>query len=202
MTTPLSGDGSVDPSRRIGSTRKATSDRQTLAALVAALEQAGSTEEPNEDVAGLTILHHGLQCAALLAASDPEDLELQVAGLLHDVGHVLVPGAADIHGAVGAAAAAPVFGERVAALIAGHVAAKRYLVTVDESYRRELSVGSRATLAVQGETMSASEAAAFSRTAHFEATLRLRRADEGAKDPAVEVPPLEHWLPTLSRMAG
>jgi predicted HD phosphohydrolase len=50
--------------------------------------------------------------------------------------------------------------------------------------------------------MSASEAAAFSRTAHFEATLRLRRADEGAKDPAVEVPPLEHWLPTLSRMAG
>jgi predicted HD phosphohydrolase len=158
--------------------------------------------EPNEDVIGLTILHHGLQCAALLAASDPEDQELQIAGLFHDVGHVLVPGSAAVHGAVGATAVAPVFGERVAALIAGHVAAKRYLVTVDESYRETLSGGSRRTLAVQGEAMSPSEVEAFTRTAHFEATVRLRRADELAKDPTVQVPPLDQWLPTLSRMAG
>ena len=189
-------------SRRDGPVVGATSARQALATLVAALERAGSIEEPNENVVGLTILHHGLQCAALLAASDPEDRELQVAGLFHDVGHVLVPGSAAVHGAVGATAVAPVFGERVAALVAGHVAAKRYLVTVDESYRGTLSGGSRLTLAIQGEAMSASEVEAFAHTAHFEATLRLRRADEAAKDPTAQVPPLGQWLPTLSRMAA
>ena len=155
---------------------------------------------------GLTILHHGLLCAALLAQSDPEDRELQVAGVFHDVGHVQVPGAAAVHGAVGATAVAtavaPVFGERVAALIAGHAAAKRYLVTVDESYRGALSGGSRLSVAAQGETTGVSEVAAFARTTHFEATVRLRRADEAAKDPAAEVAPLDQWLPTLSRIAG
>ncbi len=181
---------------------KTSSNRQTWASLLSVLERAGAREEPNEEVAGLTILHHGLQCAALLAASDPDDLELQVAGLLHDVGHVLVPGADDVHGAVGAAATGPVFGERVAALIGGHVAAKRYLVAVDDTYRGQLSEGSRRTLGVQGEAMSSAEVAAFVRTPHFHAAVRLRRADEAAKDPAAEVPPLDHWLPTLSRLAG
>ena len=32
-------------------------------------------------------LDHGLQCAALLEVSDPDDLELQVAGLIHDLAH-------------------------------------------------------------------------------------------------------------------
>ncbi len=174
----------------------------TLASLVAVLERAGTTEEPNEEIVGLTILHHGLQCAALLAASDPDDNELQVAGLLHDIGHVLVPGADDIHGAVGADAIRPVLGVRVAALIEGHVAAKRFLVAVDDSYRDALSEGSLRTLAVQGDAMSASEVVAFSRSAHFDATVRLRRADEAAKDPTSVVPPLDAWLPALELLAG
>ena len=192
----------IGPVRSRGVVREATADRPALAALVAVLEQAGSIEEPHEDVVGLTILDHGLQCAALLAASDPRDRELQVAGLFHDVGHVLAPGSAAAHAAVGASAVAPVFGDRVADLVAGHVAAKRYLVTVDESYRGTLSGGSRLTLAVQGEAMSASAVAAFAGSTHFEATVRLRRADEAAKDPEARVPPLEAWLPTLCRMAA
>ena len=179
-----------------------TSDRQTLASLVSVLVRAGSTEEPNEGIAGLTILHHGLQCAAKLAETDPDDVELQVAGLLHDVGHVLAPGADELHGAVGAAAVGPVFGPRVAALVEGHVAAKRYLVAVDDAYRGTLSEGSLRTLTVQGEAMTPGEVAAFARTAHVEATLRLRRADEAAKDPTAAVPPLERWLPVLARAAG
>jgi predicted HD phosphohydrolase len=182
--------------------RKASSNPQTLVSLVSVLERAASTEEPNEEIVGLTILDHGLQCAALLAASDPDDPELQVAGLLHDVGHVLLPGADDVHGAVGATAVRPVLGDRVAALIEGHVAAKRYLVTVDDAYRSALSAGSLRTLAAQGEIMSGSEVAAFARSPHFDATVRLRRADEAAKDPAVVVPPLDYWLPTLDRLAG
>jgi predicted HD phosphohydrolase len=181
---------------------QASPNRQTLASLVSVLERARSTEEPNEEIAGLTILHHGLQCAALLAGSDPDDVELQVAGLFHDVGHVLLPGGDDVHGAVGAAAVAPVFGERVAALVEGHVAAKRYLVAVDDSYRGALSEGSLRTLGVQGEVMTPAEVAVFVRGAHVDAMVRLRRADEAAKDPTAVVPPLEQWLPILVQLAG
>ena len=173
-------------------------DRPTVGFLVSLLEAAASMEEPNEEIAGLSILHHGLRCADLLAVSDPHDPELQVAGLLHDVGYVLAPGCADVHGTVGADAVRPVLGERVAALIEGHVPAKRYLVTVDPAYRNRLSPGSRRTLAEQGEAMSSAEAAAFSRTPHFEGAVRLRRADEQAKDPAAAPTPLSSWLPTLN----
>ncbi len=176
-------------------------ERPTVAFLVSLLVAAASVEEPNEEIAELSILHHGLQCADLLAASDPGDPELQVAGLLHDVGHVLAPGCADVHGTVGADAIRPVLGERVAALIEGHVPAKRYLVTVDPAYRSRLSAGSRRTLAGQGETMGSAEAAAFSRSPHFEGAVRLRQADEQAKDPGVPASPLGSWLPTLSRLA-
>ncbi len=165
------------------------------------LESAASVEEPNEEIDGLSILHHGLQCADLLAASDPDDPELQVAGLLHDVGHVLAPRHEDMHGRVGADAVRPVLGERVAALIEGHVPAKRYLVTVDPAYRSGLSAGSLRTLELQGETMTAAEAAAFSRTPHFDGAVRLRRADEQAKDPGVPVSPLSSWFPILNLVA-
>ncbi len=168
---------------------------------MALLETSASVEEPNEEIAGLSILHHGLRCADLLAASDPDDPELQVAGLLHDVGHVLAPGREDVHGKVGADAVRPVLGDRVAALIEGHVPAKRYLVTVDPDYRSRLSAGSLRTLELQGETMTGAEAAAFSRTPHFDGALRLRRADELAKDPGAPVSPLGSWVPTLRLVA-
>ncbi len=180
----------------------ASSNQRDLESLVAVLSRAGSTEEPNEEVVGLTILHHGLQCAEVLAASRPDDLELQVAGLLHDIGHVLVPGAENEHGAIGAAAVRPVLGGRVATLIEDHVAAKRYLVAVDATYRNVLSAGSRRTLVLQGEAMAPSEVDAFAQGVHFEDTVRLRRADESAKDPTASVPPLDHWLPVIDRLAN
>lgn len=176
-------------------------DRITVAAVIAVLGEAGSMEEPSEEIAGLSILHHGLQCAAHLRDSDPEDPELQVAGLLHDVGHVLRPGCEDIHGAVGAAFVRPVFGDRVATLVERHVSAKRFLVTVDQSYRRRLSEGSVRTLAVQGEAMSADEVDRFRSSPCFDAVVRLRRADEAAKDPGASVPGLREWLPALELVA-
>ncbi len=172
-----------------------------LAEVVALLRLAGGHEEPNEEIVGLSILDHGLQCAALLLGSHPVDLEIQVAGLVHDLGHVLQPGGEDVHGALGAAFVRPVFGQRVAALVEEHVPAKRYLVTVDSSYRARLSEGSLRTLVLQGETMSPGEALAFGASVHAECAVRLRRADDEAKDPHVTVPPLESWMETLERVA-
>jgi predicted HD phosphohydrolase len=172
-----------------------------VGAIVELLRQAGSVEEPNEDIGGLTVLHHGLQCAARLALTDPDDPELQLAGLLHDVGHVLEPGHDEAHGIIGADFVRPVLGERVAALIEGHVPAKRYLVTVDGSYRRQLSTGSVRTLASQGESMTDDEVEAFRTGPHAEAAIRLRRADELAKDPSARFPDLHTWLPMVTGAA-
>ena len=115
----------------------------TFDSIVSVLERSGSVEEPNEEIAGLSILHHGLQCAAVLRAANPDDHELQVAGLVHDLGHLLQPRCEDRHGTIGADFVRPVFGDRVAALVEEHVPAKRYLVTVDTSYRARLSAGQR-----------------------------------------------------------
>jgi predicted HD phosphohydrolase len=177
-------------------------DFPELERVVALLRAAGAREEPNESVAGLTILHHSLQCAARLRDERPDDPGLQVAGLLHDLGHLVAPGRDDAHGEVGAALARPVFGDRVADLVAAHVPAKRYLVTVDTAYRGRLSEGSLRTLAHQGGTMSAGEVADFRRAAVADDAVVLRRADEAAKDPAAAVPGLDTWLPILVRLAG
>ena len=171
-------------------------------AIIALLRHTGSLEEPNEDIGGLTILHHGLQCATHLRDAHPEDSELQLAGLLHDVGHALAPGDDEAHGAVGAAFVRPVLGQRVADLIEAHVPAKRYLVTVDESYRGRLSTGSVRTLASQGATMTAAEVATFRSSPHAEAAVQLRVADEASKDPDAVVPDLATWLPMLMSAAG
>lgn len=177
-------------------------DGPSVAAVVALLQRTGSVEEPNEEIAGLTILLHGLQCAAILRRHHPDDTGLQLAGLLHDVGHVLVPGREELHGRAAADYLRPVFGVRTAALIEGHVPAKRYLVTEDDAYRDGLSAGSRRTLVTQGGRMSPEEVTAFWSGPYAEAILQLRRADDSAKDPSAEVPPLDSWLPVLEGAAG
>src|SRR3954467_15251528 len=107
----------------------------------------------------LPVLDHQLQCAALLAVERPDDLELQVAGLVHDIGPRLSPGASEQHGVIAADAVHDVLGARVAALVELHVPAKRYLVTVDPAYRGQLSDGSAISLARQGDELSDRERA-------------------------------------------
>src|SRR5206468_671298 len=115
----------------------------------------------SDDGDPLPVLDHGLQCAALLAKLFPDDEELQVAGLVHDVGHRIAPGASEAHGVIAADAVRDLLGARVAALVELHVPAKRYLVTVDPAYRDVLSDGSTISLARQGGALSAAERAAL-----------------------------------------
>jgi len=153
------------------------------------------------DQEAVDLLAHGLQCAAGLAQAAPDDAELQVAGLVHDIGSIVEPGRAATHAATGAAMVAPLLGRRVAALVAGHDQAKRYLVTTDPAYAAVLSPQSVATLAVQGGVMTARDRAAFERRSQFADLLTLRRADDRAKDPTATVTDLGKWRVPLETVA-
>lgn len=145
---------------------------------------------------------HSLQTADLLAAARPDDLELQAAGLLHDIGHVLAPGDDAGHGDVAAAALAPLLGSRVAELVRLHVPAKRYLVTVEPSYRDLLAPDSTATLTVQGDTMSADERLRFEAEPHSADAVVLRRADDGAKVAGRDAGTVSGWHEPLWAVVG
>jgi predicted HD phosphohydrolase len=148
----------------------------------------------------IPILPHSLQCAARLSEVAPDDEELIVAGLVHDIGHRLQPAHPVEHGIVAAEAVRDLLGDRVATLVELHVPAKRYLVTVDDGYRDSLSTGSIASLARQGGTLDDAERTALEQRPELEDALTLRRADEAAKDPDAVVPGLVHWRPLVERV--
>ncbi len=153
----------------------------------------------------IDILEHGLQCAHVLTGRAPDDVELQVAGLVHDLGHVVVPNdptAPVAHGEIGAAYVRPLLGDRVAQLTALHVPAKRYLVATDPAYGRRLSDGSTVSLAMQGGAMSKEEVKAFEANSHGADAASLRRADEAAKVIGRTVPNLDAWVPALVAIAA
>ncbi|MCX5582833.1 HD domain-containing protein [Streptomyces erythrochromogenes] len=66
---------------------------------------------------------HALRTAALLRRSHPADKELQLAGLLHDIGRMLRPGDGARHAVLAAEAVRPLLGERVARLVRLHAPA-------------------------------------------------------------------------------
>jgi predicted HD phosphohydrolase len=145
-------------------------------------------------------LDHHLQCADVLREQYPDDVELQIAGLLHDIGHHLSSGEDDLHGAVGGEYVRDLFSERVSGLIELHVDAKRYLVSVEPDYREKLSPGSAMTLIAQGEAMNSDEISLFESKEYATDAIALRRADEMAKVPGRSVDPLEEWVPVLESM--
>jgi predicted HD phosphohydrolase len=167
-----------------------------IAALLASLGATPSVEQ----VAGFTELDHALQCADILARRFPDDTELQVAGLVHDIGHRF--GSDEEHGRLGADAVRPALGERVATLVEAHVPAKRYLVATDATYRDRLSPDSVRTLAVQGGALPDEEARAFAGAPYAASAVALRRADEEAKVAGRAVTPLERWLELLHACAA
>jgi phosphonate degradation associated HDIG domain protein len=153
----------------------------------------------------VTQREHALQ-AAVLAERDGAPDALVVAALLHDVGHLVhdLPddiaeqGVDDRHEERGGAWLARHFRPEVVEPIRLHVAAKRYLCAVDPSYRDGLSPGSVLSLGLQGGPMDPAEAARFEANPHQRAAVRLRRWDDRAKVPGLEVPGLEHYRARLA----
>jgi predicted HD phosphohydrolase len=161
-----------------------------------------------DDEGGLPILDHSLQCAARLRASRPDDVELQVAGLVHDLGWLAWAGGGwtlrldAVHDREGCAFVAPLLGPRVAALVGGHVAAKRYLLATDPGYAALLSARSEETLGFQGGVMTAAEVTEFERRADRDDLVVLRRADDAAKVRGAVVDPIDSWRPAVERIAA
>jgi predicted HD phosphohydrolase len=161
-----------------------------------------------DDEGGLPILDHSLQCADLLKAACPDDVELQVAGLVHDLGWLepdggswqLRPDAA--HDVTGRALVARLLGERVADLVGGHVAAKRYLLTTEPAYHDVLSARSETTLGFQGGLMTPQEVDDFALRADRDDLVMLRRADDHAKVRGKVVPSLDAWRDAVVVLAG
>jgi predicted HD phosphohydrolase len=175
---------------------------------------SGAAGEPVEAGASFTHLDHALQTATLLRAEvaergqgegedgDGDGDALIVAGLVHDVGHLL-PGVGDAeHGAAGAAAVRGALGKRVAGLVGLHVAAKRYLVASGGTYGGGLSAGSVTSLSLQGGPMSSDERARFEALPLFGDAVALRRADDRGKVDGLVVDGLAAWMEVVRRVAA
>jgi predicted HD phosphohydrolase len=159
-----------------------------------------------DDEGGLPILEHCLQCAARLRSSHADDTELQVAGLVHDLGWLeLVDGRWTLrldatHDVSGRVLVAPLLGPRVASLVGGHVAAKRYLLATDAEYAALLSARSEVTLGFQGGVMTTAEVDEFEQRPDRDDLVALRRADDAAKVRNATVDALETWRPVVEQV--
>ncbi len=160
---------------------------------------AGATARDGETI---NLLAHALQCADLLAERAPGDLELQVAGLVHDIGTTIAPDQPATHAVTGADVIRSLLGTRVADLVERHDEAKRYLVTADEQYRDRLSARSVETLVAQGGILDDAGRAAFEAAPDFDAYVVLRRADDDAKVVGKPTAMLATWRPVVESLVA
>ena len=146
-------------------------------------------------------LQHALQAAALAEADDAPPATV-LACLLHDVGHMIhrlgenpaARGVDDVHEQLGADWLAERFSPEVSEPVRLHVAAKRYLCSVESDYFGKLAADSVRSLKLQGGLMSADELDSFRAHPQHAEAVRLRRFDEMAKDPRAATPDFDHYL--------
>jgi phosphonate degradation associated HDIG domain protein len=154
---------------------------------------------------GVSQQEHALQ-TAWLAEQSKAPPELVVAALLHDIGHLIhgLPdniadqGVDGYHEAAGAAWLGAHFGPEVTEPIRLHVDAKRYLCATDASYLALLSEASRQSLVLQGGPCDPAEARSMEANPFFEGAVLLRRWDDSAKVPGLQVPALEHYRTSIN----
>ena len=174
----------------------------TIEQIVQTFSQRGTEKYGAEAVSQL---QHALQ-SGTLAIEEQADNELVIAALLHDIGHILgsreLPHACDDnlddrHETIGYTFLKRHFGDRVADPVRLHVAAKRYLCTIDPDYEKKLSPTSHKSFLDQGGVMSDDEKREFENEPHFEEALLVRRWDDIAKDPNKQTPEIDDFVPRL-----
>jgi phosphonate degradation associated HDIG domain protein len=147
----------------------------------------------DEDYIGEPVsqLEHMSQAAALAEAEGYDD-EVILAAFFHDIGHLCadadtagsMDGMGNIdHEKLGADYLRERgFSERLAALVQGHVIAKRYLTYKHPEYYDKLSPASKTTLEFQSGVMSSDEAETFELNPDAGLIIRLRYWDDMAKE--------------------
>jgi [1-hydroxy-2-(trimethylamino)ethyl]phosphonate dioxygenase len=157
----------------------------------------------------VSVLEHCLQCAHFAEQSHASPATI-AAALLHDIGHLLHGLPEDIaqhgldgaHEEVAATYLARWFGQDVTETVRLHVAAKRYLCATDPGYMARLSPASIESLQLQGGPMSPEDVTAFEALPSASVAVQLRRWDDEAKIPALDVPGLSHYRPVLLQAAA
>lgn len=182
-------------------------DMEIVLRILSVFRQRGGEMYGSE---GVTQLEHALQ-AASLARESCASPQLIAAALVHDIGHILdteseVPQATeeapknldDAHEERGRRWLRDHFGPKVSDPVRLHVAAKRYLCTVEPEYLERLSPTSLQSFHDQGGTMSHEEVQAFESEANCEAALSLRRWDDAAKVVGQKTPAIADFTTELT----
>lgn len=151
------------------------------------------------EVEGLSELDHGLQTACELEIMSPDDKELQIAGLLHDIAHQQCH--IRDHEQYGSNMLVKIMPYRIRELIAQHANAKRYLVSVNKSYYDKLTPTSKASFEDQGGLMNEDEIKLFEQHEFRDDLIKVRVADDLAKTPGRNVHDIEYWINDLRKVA-
>jgi len=156
----------------------------------------------------LSQLDHAAQVAGWAVHEGDSDAAI-AAGLLHDVGHLLVMEARETgapvteedmrHEGLGARYLAGLFPPSVTGPIALHVQAKRYRCAVDPTEVDRLSPGSQLSLRLQGGPMTADEVTRFEAMPAHAAAVTLRRRDDAGKVLGADPAPFPTYEPLLRR---
>ncbi len=168
----------------------------------ALFEQQGQTHYGEN----ISQLEHALQTAHL-AFNDGHGDYFIVACLLHDIGHLhyaqglAYRGIDGEHEDLGANWLASGFPPEVTEPIRLHVAAKRYLCSIDDSYYDSLSLASKRSMLLQGGMMNPLEQKRFANNIYHIDAIKLRQYDDLAKISDLEVYSFTTYLPMLERVS-
>jgi 2-amino-1-hydroxyethylphosphonate dioxygenase (glycine-forming) len=167
--------------------------------IIGLFEKYGRADYIGEPVSQI---EHMCQCAQLAMAAGADD-DLVLAAFLHDIGHLYglaFPekelafmddcGVVDHEQSGAAYLRSKGFSPALAAMVQGHVAAKRYLVAKSPDYQNGLSEASKQTLVFQGGLMDEAEMQAFEEDPLFDSYVALRHWDDQAKLPEQPLPDL------------
>uniref|UniRef100_A0AAU2JWZ2 HD domain-containing protein n=1 Tax=Streptomyces sp. NBC_00049 TaxID=2903617 RepID=A0AAU2JWZ2_9ACTN len=139
-----------------------------------------------------------LRTAALLRRSHPFDKELQIAGLLHDIGRMLRPGEGVAHAARAAEAIRPLLGDRVARLVRLHASAG-----ADRRYGEDGADGPHPVRGNGGRPGEDGRYEAHGADgADGGAVATLRHAHEAAAVSCLDAGVLEDWRPLLELVSA
>jgi phosphonate degradation associated HDIG domain protein/phosphonatase-like hydrolase len=159
----------------------------------------------DEDYIGEPVsqLDHMTQAGELARKAGYDD-DVVLAAFFHDIGHLLdVEVVSNSMNGFGAASHERIgaeylrmhgFSEKIAALVASHVEAKRYLAFRRPGYLEKLSTASIHTLEFQGGIMNEDEASAFEKDPLFELKIRMRIWDDEAKEKGIPPADLRYFM--------